>query len=206
MPSRDFEADRRIPSICQCGRLHQDVFDVRPIGDRLVDRDRPGRRRPDHRIGADQLRDRALDDLERHVDLGRDDVLIFDLGLGQSGLLDRRPHDRLGAAIELAGLGEFQQLLDDLRLGLVLHGEIGIVPFALHAEPLELLGLNRDPFLGIGAAFGAELRLGHVVLVELLLAIFLLDLPFDRQAVAIPAGHVGRVLAEQASASGRRCP
>ena len=141
--------------------------------------------------------DRALDDLEADVDLGRDDLLIFDLGLGQRGLLDRRPHDRLGAAVELAALGELQQLLDDLRLGLELHREIGIVPFAHHAEALELLGLDRDPFLGIGAAFGAEFARRHRVLVELLLAILLLDLPLDRKAVAVPAGHVGRVLAEQ---------
>jgi hypothetical protein len=79
----------------------------------------------------------------------------------------------------------------------VLHGEIGIVPLAHHAEPLELPGLHVHPFLGIGAAFGAELRLRHRILVELTLAIFLLDLPFDRQAVAVPTGHVGRVLAEQ---------
>ena len=50
---------------------------------------------------------------------------------------------------------------------------------------------------GIGAALGAELLDRHLVLVELLLAILLLDLPLDRQAVAVPAGHVGRVLAEQ---------
>ena len=72
-----------------CRSRRRSYIDVRPVGDRLVDRDRPRRRRPDHRMSADQLRDRALDDLERHVDLGRDDVLIFDLGLGQRGLLDR---------------------------------------------------------------------------------------------------------------------
>jgi hypothetical protein len=54
-----------------------------------------------------------------------------------------------------------------------------------------------DPFLGISAAFGAELVPGDLVLVQLLLAILLLDLPFDRKAVAVPAGHVGRVEAHQ---------
>jgi hypothetical protein len=64
-------------------------------------------------------------------------------------------------------------------------------------EPLELLALDVDPVRRIGAALGAELLDRHLVLVELLLAVLLLDLPFDRQAVAVPAGHVGRVLAQQ---------
>src|SRR4051812_20991121 len=51
--------------------------------------------------------------------------------------------------------------------------------------------------LRIGAAFGAELLDRDLVLVELLLAVLLLDLPFDREAVAVPAGHERRVLAEQ---------
>ena len=146
---------------------------------------------------ADQLGDRAFDDLERDIDLGRDDVLIFDLGLGQRGLFDRGPHHRLGAAVELAGFGELHQLGDDRALGLKVHRQIGLVPLPGDAEPLELLGLHVDPMLGIGAALGAELGQRDLVLVELLLAILLLDLPLDRQAVAVPAGHVGRVLAQQ---------
>src|SRR4029453_17774174 len=59
------------------------------------------------------------------------------------------------------------------------------------------LTLPVDPMLGISAALGPELLDRHLVLVELLLAILLLDLPLDRQAVAVPAGHIGRVLAEQ---------
>src|SRR5205085_951990 len=80
-------------------RPYQNIFDLRPIGDRLVDGDRPRRGRPDYRMCADQLRDRAFDDLESHVDLGGRDVLIFHLGLGEGGLFDRRPHHRLGAAV-----------------------------------------------------------------------------------------------------------
>ena len=76
-----------------------------------------------------------------------------------------------------------------------------MVPVALDAEALELLALHVEPVLGIGAAFLAErdhrrgvgevrlrLALGAVVL--------LLDLPFDRQAVAVPARHVVGVVAE----------
>ncbi len=84
--------DQRVGDQEAAARLvgDQHVIHVRAIGERLVDRDRPGRRRPDHRMGADQIGCvRGLDDLERHVDLGRHDILIFDLGLGQRGLLDR---------------------------------------------------------------------------------------------------------------------
>ncbi len=175
----------------------KDVGDVRPVRQSLVDRDRPRGRRPDHRISADEFGHRALDDLERDIDLGRGDVLIFHLGLGQGGLLDRGPHHRLGAAIELAGLGELEQFARDHRLGRIIHREVGIVPLAHHAQPLELLALRGYPLGCISAAFGAELRDRHLVLVLLLGAIGLLDLPLDRQAVAIPAGNVRRVLAEQ---------
>src|SRR3546814_3593066 len=51
--------------------------------------------------------------------------------------------------------------------------------------------------LGVGAAFGAEFLDRNLVLVQLLLAILLLDLPLDGQAVAVPAGDIGRVLALQ---------
>ena len=60
-----------------------------------------------------------------------------------------------------------------------------------------MLALHIDPFLRIFAAFGAEFLGRNVLLAALLLAVELLHLPFDRQAVAIPARHVWRVLAEQ---------
>ncbi len=93
---------------------HFDVIDVRAVSQSLIDRDRPRRCRPDDSRLADQPRAvRALHDLERHVDLGRDDILIFDLGLGERGLFDRRPHHRLGAAIEHVVRGEFEQFAHD---------------------------------------------------------------------------------------------
>jgi hypothetical protein len=174
------------------------VLNLRSIGQSLVHRDRPRCGRPDHRIGADQFRNRRIRDLERHIHLRRNDVLVFDLGLGQRGLLDRTPHHRLGAAIELAAFGKAQQLAHDGGLGLEVHREIRIVPIAVDAEALELFALGIDPLLRIGAAFGAEFPGRDLVLVELLLAVLLLDLPLDRQAVAVPPGHVWRVLAHQA--------
>ena len=183
-------------------KLNDFVLNLRPISQSLVHRDRPRRRRPDHRMRADQFgRVRRFHDLERHVDLRRRHILIFDLGFGQRGLLDRRPHHRLGPAIELAALRELEQLAHDGRFRVEFHGQIGVFPIAHDAQPLELVTLHADPFVGIGAALGAELRCRHLVLVQLLLAILLLDLPFDRKAVAVPAGHIGRILAEQALAA-----
>ena len=51
--------------------------------------------------------------------------------------------------------------------------------------------------LRISAAFGAELDSGNFVLVELFLAILLLNLPFNGQAMAIPTGDIRRIFAKQ---------
>ena len=185
--------------------IYKPIFDVFTVSDRLIDRDGPRRGCPNNPVqlvtAVDKFlqfrRVRRFHDLERHVDLGRGDVFIFDFRFGQRSLFDRGPHDGLGAAIELAALRELQQFADDGRLGIELHGEVGVVPIAHDAQPLELVALHAHPFVGIGAALGAELGGRHLVLVQLLLPIFLLDLPFDRQAVAVPAGHIGRVLAQK---------
>ena len=127
-------------------------------------------------------------------------ILVFDLRLGERGLLDHAPHHRLRAAIEQPVGDEFEDLAGDLRLGGIAHRQIGMIPIAGDAQALELLALHVDPVLGIGAAFAAErddrFGIGEVGLGLALLAIvLLLDLPLDRQAVAVPAGHVVRVLA-----------
>src|SRR5687767_3776007 len=114
-------------------------------------------------MGADEFRERALDDLEANVDLRRRDLLIFDLGLGERRLLHRAPHDRLGAAVELAAFGELEEFLDDLGLGLEVHGQVRIVPFAHHAEALELLGLYIYPLFRISPAFRAEFAWGYCI-------------------------------------------
>ena len=121
--------------------------------------------------------------------------MILDLGLGQRGLFHRRPHDGLGPLIERAVHHELHELLGDHRLGVEIHGQIGIGPVAGDAQALELLPLDIDPAFGELAAFLAEGDGFHLVLVQALGAVLLLDLPFDRQAVAIPAGDIAGVLA-----------
>ncbi len=124
-----------------------------------------------------------------------DVVLVFDLGLGERGLFDHAPHHRLRAAIEQAVGDELEDFAGDLRLGRIAHRRIGMVPVADDAEPLEFLPLHREPVLGIGAALAAErddgLRIGKVRLGLALGPVeFLLDLPFDRQPVTVPAGNI----------------
>ncbi|GAB1414255.1 hypothetical protein MASR1M97_29910 [Candidatus Desulfobacillus denitrificans] len=71
------------------------------------------------------------------------------------------------------------------------HRQVGIVPLAQHAEADEVLLLPLDLLGGEGAAQLARLVGGQV------LAVQLLDLVLDGQAVAVPARHVGRIEAGQ---------
>ena len=130
------------------------------------------------------------------MDGGRFVIEILDLGLGERGLLDHRPEHRLGAEIEPAVHQEPAELADDLRLGLVGHGGVGVLPVAENAEALELLALHLDPVGGEIAALAAELDQRHSVLVAAVGAVFLLDRPFDGQPVAVPSRHVVRVAPE----------
>ena len=145
-------------------------------------------------------------DWERHPHLIGDVILVLDLGLGERGLLHHRPHHRLGAAVERAVGGEFHHLAGDLRLGGKIHGGIAAFPVALDAQALELVALHLEPILREGAALGAErdhwrgvdiaTLLGSVEFAPAFSAPVLLDLPLDRQAVAVPARHVVGVVAE----------
>ena len=62
--------------------------------------------------------------------------------------LDRRPHHRLGPAVQRAVHQELLEFLGDHPLGVEIHREIGIVPVAGDAEALEFLALDVDPALG----------------------------------------------------------
>ena len=62
-----------------------------------------------------------------------------------------------------------------------------MVPVAQHAQPLEILHLQRDLLGRVGAAAGLHLVARQVA------PVFLFDRVLDRQAVAVPAGNVRRV-------------
>ena len=189
-------AHDRPAALADCGDLDQRVGDVGPIGERAIAGDGPRRGRPDHHGRAVEGAVLRPHDRESDVDGVRHVVVVLDLGLGQGGLLDHRPKHRLGALVEAAVHQELADLAHDGGLGPVGHGRVVVVPVAVDAEALELLALHGDPVVGERAALAAELADRHGVLVLLAGAVLLLDLPFDRQAMAVPARDVVAVLAQ----------
>ena len=177
-------------AFCRFLDFDDGVIDVRAIGDGAVAGYGPRRRRPDDDGRRLDFGLGSLGDGEAHVDGGRGMVVVFDFGLGQGRLFDRRPHHRLGAPVERPVHQELAQLADDLGFGREAHGRVGVVPIADDAEALEFLALDVDPLLGEFPAFAAEFDDRHLVLVFLHLAVLFLDLPFDGKAVAVPAGDV----------------
>ncbi len=117
-------------------------------------------------------------------------IRVFDLGFGQSGAVLDAPVHRLEAFVDVAAVEEIDERAGDYRLIVRAHGEIGIVPLAEDAEALEIGALEIDVLFGVLAAGAADFDGGHVRLFAAELAI---DLDFDGQAVAIPAGDVGRI-------------
>jgi hypothetical protein len=142
---------------------------------------------------------RLVGQRETHVDLGAHVVLVvFDLGLGERGAARDAPvHGLLGLVDEVL-LDEAGQLAHDGGLVFGGHREIRLVPLAEDAEALELLLLDGDVFVRIFAALAAERNRGHLALLGAQIPV---DLELDRQAVAVPAGHVRRVLAHHAAAA-----
>ena len=122
-------------------------------------------------------------------------VMVLDLRFRQRRLLDRRPHHGLGPSVKRSVHEEFLEFLGDDAFGVMVHGQIRIGPVAGHAETLELVSLDVDPAFGEAPAFLAKLDHVDRVLVASVLAVLLLDLPLDRQAMTIPAGDIARILA-----------
>src|SRR5687767_7877817 len=88
---------------------------------------------------------------------------------------------------------------DDCRkrpqlLGLVARGhrDVRVVPVAHHAEALEVRALEVN-LAGRVLAAGLAEGVGVQLLSDA--PVFLFDLLFDRQAMAVPAGYVRRVVA-----------
>ena len=183
------------------GRVGRLAHAIAAIGDTARERDGPIAGNRPWRRGPDDNRSVVALDGERRVDRIARSVLVLDFRLGQRRLLDDAPHHRLRAAVEEAVGDELEDFARDLRLGGVAHRRVGMIPVPDDAEPLELLPLNAEPVLGVGAAFPPErderVRIGEIRLGLALLAVeFLLNLPLDRQAVAVPTRHVVRVFAE----------
>ena len=87
----------------------QIVRQLWPISQSLINRYRPRRCCPDHRIRPYQFGNWRFHNLKRNINLGRGDIFILDFGFGKRCLFDRRPHHRFGPAIKLAHFGKFHQ-------------------------------------------------------------------------------------------------
>ncbi len=179
----------------------QRVLELRMKRDRLVGGQRPRRRRPDHhaRVARGQRRaaeaPRQLGTIhhpEAHVDRRRGAILVLDLRLSECGPAVQAPVHGLVALVEVPVADDLREGAQLLRLVARVHREVGLVPVAHHAEADEVAPLHIHLLGRVIAALLAE-RLGVEQLG--LLAARLLDLQFDRQAVAVPARHVGRVVA-----------
>ena len=189
------------------GDLVEAIGDLRRKADGAIAGQRPWRGGPDHHARAGKRAVHGRGHRKFHPHCIRGVVLVFDLGFGQRGFFHHAPHHRLGAAIQRAVGGEFHEFARDLGFGEIIHRRVGVIPVADDAEPLEFLALHVEPFRGVGAALLAERHhRGGIAKIRLLLAlgavVLLLDLPFDRQAVAVPARHVVGIEAEHLLALG----
>ena len=179
------------------GDRHVVQFGIRDH--RQVGRQGPGRRGPDDerrllplepRVGLPQI----TDDREADIDRRRGVVLVFDLGLGQRRVMREAPVHRLLVAVDEPGAREPGQLAGDRRLVVLRQRQVGVVPVAEAAEPLELGAHDVDELQRVPLAVAAEV--GGAQLSRLRPQLFF-DLLLDRQPVAVPAGAEHRPLAHQ---------
>jgi len=179
--------------------LVRPVGELRVEGDRQVRGDRPGRRGPDQdrdpppgelgdpsaQLGCSFRGKRKL-----HVDGWGAVVLVLDFGLGESRPAVDAPVDRLLPLVDHALFDEPGQRAHDRRLVPVAHGEVGLGPLAHDPQPLEVGALHVHEAGGEVAAGPPEIADGHLALLRAQLAV---HPQLDREAVAIPPGHVRRV-------------
>ena len=112
------------------------------------------------------------------------DVLIFHFSLSERALAVEAPVHGLQAAVHVALLHDFRESADFARFRVVTEREIRIAPVGENAEALEVLHLTLHLLVRVGAALGLTFFRRQV------LAVLLLDLNFDRHAVAVPARNV----------------
>ncbi len=178
------------------GGLHQDVLLVGVQGDGQVAGEGPdgGGPNDEEELAVVHVCQLALVvvDGELHKGGGAGVVLVLDLGLGQSGLVVGAPVDGLQALVDIALLVHFPKDLHLFGLKAGVHGQVGVVPVADDAHPLEALALHVHIVLGKLMAGGAELRHRHLLVVELVL---LDDGGLNGHAVVVPAGDIGGVIA-----------
>jgi hypothetical protein len=123
------------------------------------------------------------------MDAWRDVVFVFRLGVCECGFVGRIPEDGLETTVDIALLAEAKEGLDDFGFEGGGHREVWMVPVAADAEALELCLLCGYPASGVFAATCAE---GVRRPLDFFLTELFDDGDFDRQAMVVPAGDVGR--------------
>ena len=123
-------------------------------------------------------------------------LAVLNLRVRQRSRLRHRPQNRTRRPIQSAVADELAEFAHNLSLGGARHREIRVVPVADDAVTPEALALNVNPLLREGAAETAKLNRRNVLLGTAGGSDLLLNLPLDRQTVAVPAGNIIRVGAQ----------
>ena len=121
-------------------------------------------------------------------------VFVFDFGFRERGAVIDAPVDGLAAAIDITLFHEIQERAGNGGFVFVAHRQIGIVPAAENAEALEIFFVLFDVTERELTAQLAELRRRNFPFSAQLF----FHLGLNRQAVAIPAGDVGRIVPRHA--------
>ena len=161
--------------------------------ERLIGGQRPRRGRPDDekaglvrqlgktkRFGQFVVLAKCKTHVHRDVNL----VLILHFSLSQRRAAIEAPVHWLESSEHITRIKDLAQRTDFVRLVARVHRGVGVLPFTEHAQSHEILLLLHDLLSGVSAAFRLHFLRRQA------LAVFLLDLDFDRHAVAIPAGHI----------------
>ena len=159
--------------------------------ERLVRRNRPRRRCPDHDVAF--LRHRhakcraqfiVLGKRKTHVNRQIGFVLVFHFRLGQRRFAVKTPVHRFQTAIDVAFVQNFAQRTDFVRFVGKIHGFVRIVPLAQYAQTHKVHFLRLDLLSSVSAGFFLHLTRGQTTPVDGL------DFVLNRHAVTIPARYI----------------
>ena len=117
-------------------------------------------------------------------------ILVFDLSLGECGLILRAPVYRLLALIDIAALCHLAEDFNLLGFKIMGQRQIGTVPIAQNAQTAELFALRIDMAAGKLLALVTKFDDRSLLAIQ---AECLDRLTLNRQTVRIPAGNVRRL-------------
>ena len=157
---------------------------------------------PDDEEGLGQIKLGQLSQIvcygELHIHRGAGVVLVLNFCLSQSGLVLGAPVHRLEALVDVALLIHGAENLHFLRLKVLVHGAVGMLPVADDAQPAKTGHLPLDVVFCKLLTGGAELRHRHGLPVQLVL---LDDGRLNGHTVVVPAGDIGGVEAHHGMAA-----